>query len=598
MYPGYGWAVYSPTDTWTQNDNEAHWCWVDNGPAPADIRDRVYIGPSWYCQPLVRAMLEYKEISRHHIKFGWRPTRTLPEDTFERPMQKILDELQDIGTEEAEKLCKTLPNSLIGYMVFQDEPCEFRYSCSQDPGERPPCSIELPGFLVEEFGMHEWCRVVEQRSYDSLRPIHSQIMGIARLRMVQLAKLLIQTLGRPLYLNQAKTDAWYVSCPPKLRDRLETLKPTYRQLFGVACDDPAIKVTLGTPNYMQNISDIRHNWQRPEAVKWKRHDSWEHLNNFTLIGPAGTGKTFLLLQIADQKRKNGKKVYMIAFTNAVCCQLAEAITVHKFLRLAYRGDLETPCTVIWDEVFYVNTYTLARMAPLRMLDIQWIFAGDHKQLEMPGHWRGQVCKNNLFGSSYLPPDYVELTEPKRTIDPCFWAFQMRVRNATEEELPEIKAECKKRFRAQGPFEMTICLSHAKRRRLNDGQRKEGLEIPCTDSLTGSFMCHSGLRLVGTSRAKCLVNGMQYEVLEARLPHILLEELEPRANETHCRHIEITPEKLGQEATVAYAVTNAGVQGKTCRKQLRICDVDNPYMTAQHLYVAISRATEERNVRIQ
>ena len=147
--------------------------------------------------------------------------------------------------------------------------------------------------------------------------------------------------------------------------------------------------------------------------------------------------------------------------------------------------------------------------------------------------------------------------------------------------------------------MTICLSHAKRRRLNDASNKEGeLEIQCADSLTGSFMCHSGLRLVGTSRAKCLVNGMQYEVLEARLPHILLEELEPRANETHCRHIEITPEKLGQEATVAYAVTNAGVQGKTCRKQLRICDVDNPYMTAQHLYVAISRATEERNVRIQ
>ena len=109
---------------------------------------------------------------------------------------------------------------------------------------------------------------------------------------------------------------------------------------------------------------------------------------------------------------------------------------------------------------------------------------------------------------------------------------MRVRNATEEELPEIKAECKKRFRAEGPFEMTICLSHAKRRRLNSSQNKEGqLEIECADSLTGSFMCHSGLRLVGTSRAKLLVNGMQYEVLEARLPHVLLEELEPRANET-------------------------------------------------------------------
>ena len=51
-----------------------------------------------------------------------------------------------------------------------------------------------------------------------------------------------------------------------------------------------------------------------------------------------------------------------------------------------------------------------------------------------------------------------------------------------------------------------CLSHAKRRRLNNASNKEGgIEIQCADSLTGSFMCHAGLRLVGTSRAKLLVN---------------------------------------------------------------------------------------------
>ena len=63
-------------------------------------------------------------------------------------------------------------------------------------------------------------------------------------------------------------------------------------------------------------------------------------------------------------------------------------------------------------------------------------------------------------------------------------------------------------------------------------------------------------------------------------------------------MEISPDVLGEEATAAYAITNAGCQGKTCRKKLRICDVDNPYMTAEHLYVALSRATEEGNVRIQ
>ena len=79
-----------------------------------------------------------------------------------------------------------------------------------------------------------------------------------------------------------------------------------------------------------------------------------------------------------------------------------------------------------------------------MLDIRWIFAGDHKQLQLPGHWRGQGCSNNLYLSSYLPPDYVELSEPKRTVEPSFWAFQMRVRNSTPEQLPALKAECKKK----------------------------------------------------------------------------------------------------------------------------------------------------------
>ena len=47
MYPGYGWAVYAPTDSFQQGDAEAHWCFVDNGPASKDISDKVYLGPAW-----------------------------------------------------------------------------------------------------------------------------------------------------------------------------------------------------------------------------------------------------------------------------------------------------------------------------------------------------------------------------------------------------------------------------------------------------------------------------------------------------------------------------------------------------------------------
>ena len=42
------------------------------------------------------------------------------------------------NSEEAEKMSKALPNSLIGYFIQRDEPCTFRYSCSHDIAERPP----------------------------------------------------------------------------------------------------------------------------------------------------------------------------------------------------------------------------------------------------------------------------------------------------------------------------------------------------------------------------------------------------------------------------------------------------------------------------
>ena len=77
--------------------------------------------------------------------------------------------------------------------------------------------MELPGFLVEEFGMHEWCQVVEHRSYDSMRPIHSQIMGLARLRMVQLAKMISRTLGKTTSAKQRRMPGTSAVQPKSVR---------------------------------------------------------------------------------------------------------------------------------------------------------------------------------------------------------------------------------------------------------------------------------------------------------------------------------------------------------------------------------------------
>ena len=65
------------------------------------------------------------------------------------------------------------------------EPMRFVYTCSTDISERPPNSQKLPE--LQTFELHEWVQSIEQRSLDSLKPVHSQIMQLSRLRMHQLA---------------------------------------------------------------------------------------------------------------------------------------------------------------------------------------------------------------------------------------------------------------------------------------------------------------------------------------------------------------------------------------------------------------------------
>ena len=167
------------------------------------------------------------------------------------------------------------------------------------------------------------------------------------------------------------------------------------------------------------------------------------------------------------------------------------------------------------------------------------------------------------------------------------------------DLLALKAECKRRFRAKGPFEMQICLSHERRRHTNElaNKGRAGLEVECEDMANGVFACYVSLLLVGISGARHLIVGMQY-VVQAVGKLVTLEEVELRAGREEKLQIEICPHLLGKEATLANCVTNAGCQGKTCRKKLRVLDVDNPYMGVEQLYVAISRASDPANVCVQ
>ena len=199
------------------------------------------------------------------------------------------------------------------------------------------------------------------------------------------------------------TDAWYVCCPKNkekhIRAAVETL--TYRELDGVDCDDICVKISTYT-TLLRDCSPIDMNGVTPpvhETVEGNPSKLLNAYDDILIVGGWGTGKSHALRWIAQEYRKFGNKVYIVAFCNKQCVKFEDAMTVHKFCKLVQGGKLELPCTVIWDEVFQPNIFIHARMAQFRTIpDVQWIFAGDPLQCEFGGHWRGQVCVTTISGA--------------------------------------------------------------------------------------------------------------------------------------------------------------------------------------------------------
>ena len=176
------------------------------------------------CRPLLCYCLENKFVSKNDIKVSFWPTTTLPADLFVEPCRRLdaaiaKEAKYDVGG-NVERIGKQLFNKAIGFMVSVDESMRFIYRCSTDAADRPPNSVQLPEI---ETPLHEWVQCVEQRSYDSLQPIHAQIMQISRLRMHLLARYIRSTLVgfRPQYLVSARTDAWHINCPQNMYEKLK-----------------------------------------------------------------------------------------------------------------------------------------------------------------------------------------------------------------------------------------------------------------------------------------------------------------------------------------------------------------------------------------
>ena len=203
MFPGSGWSVFAPTDSIAPAVPGvlAEWSWVEKAvPERFARRFLPLLGPGWMHRCAVQHLLDRGRISWNNITHSFHPSCILPETLFVEPLSRMMEAWEGL---QAGTLPKDCVNAAIGMFVAADEPIVTQHFCGP-PAERPE------GFWREiDLGncdAQDWTCDVEARSFESMRPIWSQIMQLEATRMALLLENLERIPGsvRGKHIGQAR----------------------------------------------------------------------------------------------------------------------------------------------------------------------------------------------------------------------------------------------------------------------------------------------------------------------------------------------------------------------------------------------------------
>ena len=606
-------------------------------------------GPGWYWRAEVEFLLDAGIVTWGEITHSFTASAHFPAALLHEKLRQLEDMWTASQADSIEIVdSKNALNAMFGVWSIRER---HRYtlmvSSDRDDVLAAVRRTPSPGSPVDEQGQHvfhDYVSRTELLTLSSMRPVHQICLAHERLTMAR-ALYVLGHLCKPQRVLALQTDAIYVQPGARAWKAVEAaLDVTYADLPELVQKYEPLRAKVS--GRLQTPASFSHAGAAAKVFRLKKVDSptlpggvlvvkntpvletarleWtvheepedgpddfaeralEHVvgqrRPLLVTGPAGAGKTHLLLNIIAGLKAAGERVKMVALTHVACRRLGDAETAHHFAHHHVLGGSYSGWLII-DEVFMLPAMLLTILENLAVAGVKILAFGDPHQLPPPVNtWRSsEVCKpldRSRLLWHWAGGTRFHLTRCRRSnrehFDRCLSLLGMPLEAAKQKLLTECAGSWE-------DAEQHLVLSHRRRMRLNALCQRKAAKA-CGESMRASvriasdahqqggqsmnrpqdFELFVGTRLLGANNeVKGIVNGGLLLVTEVSAGGCTVRD-------ERDKDVALTLEQVTKCTRLAWAMTITSCQSREFDGKVAVWDLDSKHFSLAHLYVAATR----------
>lgn len=564
----------------------------------------------FYSYPLVKYCLDENLIETKNIKYQLKPSFHIESDYF----KDFVEHLDSIF-EENDYLKKLAVNSLVGLFGRRKNTFVENRICSRNESEEIACAYEdfhKPYLNVINDDIIQVAGQSEVKKIESAFPIHAQVLDCEAIELHKLVNKIKLHGGIPY---EVKTDAVNYFADEIID--FDTLTKSIFPQGDTQQQDNFWDDEYKLPKYKDEaakdlVKSVIINNDEKYEIQEHKYQKVEESDDYTalaetvvksnkgclILGPAGTGKTYLINEIKKHLEAMELKFKCVAPTNKAAL-LMNGETLHKFSYslLNSKKQLKKYKSIKYllvdeismvQEIFYQVMMMLKHYNP----DLKLIISGDFGQLPPVNDRVNRNYEMTRALWELVDGNQLELTKCKRSDDTHFNNC-MNVRNGKNIDL--------NKFKKQEETYLNICFTNQFRKTINQecmirfleaNDEKDPIifEPLIYDKNSQTMAICEGMPIIARVNEKSfdIVNNEMFIV-----KHIS-DEFITVSNDLKLE-INIPKNKFNKLFYLAFCITIHKSQGATFNGKYTIYEwlKQNRKMK----YVALSRATDEKNIQI-